>query len=265
MTVPLNKYGYAVASTNTGHNGSSGNGTFLVNNTESAIDFGYRAVHLTTVYSKAIVNLFYGRNASLAFWSGCSSGGKQGLKEIQMYPTDYGKSQFSLTVCVLTISLSSDAAIVGSAAQPWPRLNGWTQYVNQLVNPVGSAGYIAPSAWTAINREVLSQCDLLDGVADGIILEPGKCFLNYTNFGCGGNSTALNSTSCLSTAQLSTLQSVYRNWTDPDTGAAIFPAFNAGEFDSFAKTCQFACLPSVLQEASTTSLVASTASHMVLL
>ena len=163
MTVPLNKYGYAVASTNTGHNGSSGNGTFLVNNTESAIDFGYRAVHLTTVYSKAITNLFYGRNASLAFWSGCSSGGKQGLKEIEMFPADYGKQPACRST--LLIFCHKDAAIVGSAAQPWPRLNGWTQYVNQLVNPVGSAGYIAPSAWTAINKEVLNQCDLLDGVA----------------------------------------------------------------------------------------------------
>lgn len=109
MQVPLAKYGFAVASTNTGHDGSSGDGTFAVNNPESQIDFGYRAVHLSTVYSKKIVDLYYGKKPELAYWFGCSSGGKQGLKEVgvfskqacsgptltlyhhqlQMYPEDY--------------------------------------------------------------------------------------------------------------------------------------------------------------------------------
>lgn len=87
MAVPLDKYKLAVASTNTGHFGNSGDGTFAANNTESAIDFGYRAVHLTTVYSKEIIDMFYGKKASYSYWLGCSSGGKQGLKEIQMFPS----------------------------------------------------------------------------------------------------------------------------------------------------------------------------------
>ena len=84
-------------------------GTFAVNNPQSQIDFGYRAVHLSTVYSKKIIDLYYGKKPELAYWFGCSSGGKQGLKEVgvsriracripdltwsllqlQMYPEDY--------------------------------------------------------------------------------------------------------------------------------------------------------------------------------
>ncbi|KAL7006295.1 hypothetical protein EMMF5_004181 [Cystobasidiomycetes sp. EMM_F5] len=211
----------SVASTDTGHEGTSGNGTFALNNPQSQIDFGYRAVHLSTVNSKIITSLFYGKPHNTSYWrlfpdDSCSSGGKQGLKEIQMYPEDF------------------DAAIVGSPAQPWSRLNGWTQYVNAIVNPPTSAGFIPTSAWTSLHNEVLNQCDALDGVRDGIILEPGKCFLNYTNFACGGNSTALNSTTCLTTAQVSTLQKVYRNWTDPSTGEQLFPAFNIGSEFMFA-------------------------------
>ncbi|KAH7311791.1 tannase and feruloyl esterase-domain-containing protein [Rhizoctonia solani] len=54
MGVPLTKYGFAVASTNAGHNGTGLDGTFAMNNPEAQLDFGYRAVHLSTAFSKII-------------------------------------------------------------------------------------------------------------------------------------------------------------------------------------------------------------------
>lgn len=45
----------AVASTDTGHNNSGLDSTFGINNPDSLIDFGHRAVHLTTVYSKKVL------------------------------------------------------------------------------------------------------------------------------------------------------------------------------------------------------------------
>lgn len=50
----------AVASTDTGHNNSGIDSKFGINNDESLIDFGYRAVHLTTVYSKKILEASLG-------------------------------------------------------------------------------------------------------------------------------------------------------------------------------------------------------------
>ena len=47
----------AVASTDTGHNSSSMDGTFAMSGPEVLIDFGHRAVHLTAKYSKQIVNV----------------------------------------------------------------------------------------------------------------------------------------------------------------------------------------------------------------
>jgi hypothetical protein len=58
--------------------GLNGDGSFARDNIESAIDFGYRAVHLTTVYSKEVVKAYYGKAASYSYWNGCSAGGKQG-------------------------------------------------------------------------------------------------------------------------------------------------------------------------------------------
>lgn len=52
MAIPMTKYGFAVASTDAGHNGTSGDGSFAMGNPESQIDFGYRAVHMSTVFAK---------------------------------------------------------------------------------------------------------------------------------------------------------------------------------------------------------------------
>jgi feruloyl esterase len=81
--------GYAVTSTDTGHDGNAGDGSFALGHPEKLIDFAWRSVHETTVAAKAIVNTFYGRAASAAYWNGCSTGGKQGLTETQRFPDDY--------------------------------------------------------------------------------------------------------------------------------------------------------------------------------
>ena len=54
MGLPLT-LGYAVASTDTGHEGKGDDGSYALGHPEKIIDFGYRAVHEMVVKSKAIV------------------------------------------------------------------------------------------------------------------------------------------------------------------------------------------------------------------
>ena len=76
--------GYATASTDTGHKG--GNALFAIGHPEKLVDFAYRAVHETTVQTKALITKFYDRAPRLSYWNGCSTGGRQGLMEAQKYP-----------------------------------------------------------------------------------------------------------------------------------------------------------------------------------
>jgi len=62
-----------------------------------------------TVQAKAIVSEYYGSRVRLSYWNGCSSGGKQGLKEAQKFPDDY------------------DGVIAGAPA------NNWTHLVAQAI------------------------------------------------------------------------------------------------------------------------------------
>src|SRR4051812_44718498 len=89
-TVPSQvKRGYAVASTNTGHEGNGGDAYFAYGHPERLVDFATRSVHETTVAGKAITQAFYARAPRHSYWIGCSTGGRQGLIEAQQFPADY--------------------------------------------------------------------------------------------------------------------------------------------------------------------------------
>ncbi|HEV3276806.1 MAG TPA: tannase/feruloyl esterase family alpha/beta hydrolase [Terriglobia bacterium] len=88
MSGPLAR-GYAVTSTNTGHYGAEGDGSFALGHPEKLIDFGYRAVHEMTVKAKAIIAAYYGKAPMVSYWNGCSTGGRQGLMEAQRFPADF--------------------------------------------------------------------------------------------------------------------------------------------------------------------------------
>jgi feruloyl esterase len=191
----VSNYGFAVASTDTGHEAPGLIGTFAVNNTESVIDFGHRAVHLSTVFAKNAVRAFYGARAHKSYWIGCSSGGKQGLKEAQAYPGDY------------------DGVLAGSPAWYWSHLSAWT-IQSALLNPQGP-GYVSFAAFATLHASIIRQCDALDGLQDGIVTNPAVCHIDWAATG-------------LTPAQQVQAAKQYQNWTSPLTGKLIFPAYSLG-------------------------------------
>jgi feruloyl esterase len=192
----VSNYGFAAASTNAGHEGSDLSGAFAANSTETQIDFGYRAVHLSTVLTKNVVFAFYGYQAGKfrSYWLGCSSGGKQGFKEAQMYPDDY------------------DGILAGSPAWSWSHLSAWGIYIG-LLNPAGP-GYLNATDLGTLHQAIIAQCDALDGLADGIVTNPALCKIDWAKTG-------------LSVAQQSQAAAYYTNWTS-STGELLFPGFSPG-------------------------------------
>jgi len=76
------KSGYATASTDTGH--STSGGSFALGHPEKLIDFSWRSEHEMTVKAKALVEAYYGSAPRRSYWNGCSTGGRQALKEAQI-------------------------------------------------------------------------------------------------------------------------------------------------------------------------------------
>ncbi len=194
--------GYATSSTDTGHTG--GSGSFVIGHPEKYIDFAYRAVHEMTVKAKAIVTAFYATPPKRSYWNGCSTGGRQGLAEVQRYPNDF------------------DGVIAGAQANPRTHLNAWGISLAQaaLTDP---AAFIPPTKYPAIHRAVLTACDALDGVTDGLVSEPTRCKFDPQILACEG----ADGPGCLTARQVQTARTMMSP-AKTAGGAEIFPGHALG-------------------------------------
>jgi feruloyl esterase len=197
--------GYAAASTDTGHAGSGGDGSFAFNHPEKLVDFAYRAVHEMTAQAKAVIAAHYGGGPRLSYWNGCSTGGRQGLKEAQKYPADY------------------DGIIAGAPANFMTHLAAHSLWVAHatLKDP---ASFIPKEKFAAIHRAVLTACDALDGVKDGVLEDPTRCRFDPKAMQCDGADAA----SCLTPPQVEAARKIYGAAKNPRTGAEIFPGLEPG-------------------------------------
>jgi len=75
------------SATDTGH--KDGDVRWWDGHLERVVDWDHRAIHETAMKTKAIIQAFYGRAQSHAYFMSCSNGGRQGIVEALRYPADY--------------------------------------------------------------------------------------------------------------------------------------------------------------------------------
>jgi feruloyl esterase len=192
-------------STNSGHTSAGVDADWALNNTEAIVDWAHRGIHLATVYSKEIVRKYYESKIDYSYYTGCSSGGRQGLKEVGLYPDDF------------------DGAVIGAPAWRMSSLAGWITQLGARNLPQNDPGYIPAAMLSKISEEQIRQCDPMDGGTDGIIMDAPACKPCLHGLLCSDGQT----TDCLTTEQFKTLSHLSINWTDDD-GALIFPALEPG-------------------------------------
>lgn len=193
------KAGYAGTSTDTGHVG--GSGSFALEHPEQLIDFSWRSEHEMTLKAKAMVQAFYGSAPRLSYWNGCSTGGRQGLKEAQKFPDDY------------------DGIIAGAPANR-TAISLWIAFA-VLKDP---ASYIPPAKYPVIHQAALAACDLRDGVKDGLIEDPTRCKFDPKVLLCKNG----DGPSCLTAPQVDAARKIYSAATNPRTGQVLFPSLAPG-------------------------------------
>jgi feruloyl esterase len=175
--------GYATSSTDTGHVG--GSASFAMGHPEKAIDFAYRSEHEMAVKSKAIINAFYGSAAKYAYWNGCSAGGRQALKEAQMFPADF------------------DGIIAGSPGFDWSGRSAQAVRINQILE--NEAARLTPAHQQLLHNAVVAACDANDGLKDGLISAPASCKFDPAVLQCKNG----DAPDCLSPAQVATVKAIY--------------------------------------------------------
>jgi len=206
----LTQAGFAIAFTDTGHQGIFLDGSWALNDQAKQDDYLFRGVHVTAVATKTITKTYYGRRTR-SYFAGCSDGGREGLVEAQRYPGDF------------------DGIVAGNPAMgpAIPAFN-W----NQEHLTAKADRYIPPDKLALVDAGVMNSCDATDGVADGLIQDPRKCTFDPASLRC----SVLNSSDCLTEAQVDGLKAVYAGAAKTD-GRIIYPGLmksDPGVEDSWA-------------------------------
>jgi feruloyl esterase len=198
--------GYATATTDTGHvtPKSYFDIDWIAGHPQRVVDFNHRAQHLLADRAKKIVAAFYGEETKHAYFTGCSTGGWQGLTEAQKYPDDY------------------EGIISGAPAHNVLRRETrrfWTAKLAEA-EPAGNLGEpeIALLAKSAVER-----CDPQDGVTDGIISDPERCDYDPKMVQCKRGETA----NCLTRAQVKRARLVYGP-AKTKKGLTLYPGSSYG-------------------------------------
>jgi hypothetical protein len=196
--------GFAIAQTNTGHDSRKEKGaSFVLSNPQKAIDYAYRAVHLTATTAKDITKDYYGKPVTRAYWNSCSNGGRQGLIEAQRFPEDFD-------------------GIVANA--PWLDQTGFT--IGAMWNQKAlSETPVTAAKMALVADKVMEKCDAIDGLKDGLIDDPRKCAFNPAR-DVPACSPGTDDADCLTTAQAAAIAKVYSG--PVSNGKPFFPGFMPG-------------------------------------
>src|SRR5262247_1334522 len=196
--------GFAFAQTNTGHDARKEPGaTFVLSNPQKAIDYAYRAVHLTATTAKDITKDYYGKPVSRSYWNSCSNGGRQGLIEAQRFPEDFD-------------------GIVANA--PWVDQTGFT--IGAMWNQKAlSEAPVTSAKMALVADKVMAKCDAIDGLKDGLIDDPRKCAFDPARDvpACKAGADAGD---CLTQAQAAAIAKVYSG--PISNGKPFFPGYMLG-------------------------------------
>lgn len=188
--------------TDTGHTGDSLD--FGTDSVEARADWGHRAVHESIVAAKGIAEHFYGGPPKYSYFSGCSTGGHQGLAEAQRYPDDF------------------DGVIAGAPRNNRTSLNlGFLwQFLSNHEDGDNTTTHLTKEDLQAINQAVVARYDTADGIEDGIITDPSALDFAPADLRQDGVS--------LTGRQIDALEAMYRGPEHSETGESIYPGWPVG-------------------------------------
>jgi len=179
--------GFAVVSTDTGHKSRHPGFDFdFVRDQQADLDFAYLANAEVATLAKQIIAQHYGKSAAYSYFSGCSTGGREGMILSQRYPT------------VFNGIISGDPAMRTGLSNL--AIGKWIPVSFNQIAPKDAAGKplitqaVTDSDRALIKDALLKKCDARDGIADGIISDPLGCDFDPTDLACKEGKTE----SCLS-------------------------------------------------------------------
>jgi len=189
--------GFAVATTDSGHQAAAFDGSFFQDQ-QATLNFLYQAVAEVAVVAKQIVAQHYARQTTRAYFVGCSTGGREAMMMSQRFPNYF------------------DGIV---AVAPAMR----TSFSNLGLRHAATALKAAPldeGARRLVIDRLLADCDARDGNQDGFVLAPQECRFDPGTLECRGGNTA----SCLTSAQVGAVRTVMGG-PKTTSGRQVYPGY----------------------------------------
>lgn len=188
--------GFATAVTDTGTAPATMlDGDPLIGHPRKWKDWGRLSTHVMTVTGKALTRAFYGRDARRSYYTGCSTGGQQGLIEALYYPSDY------------------DAILVGAPVvkRTWGHAAVLWNYAAAHRTP---GSLLSEAKLKVLNKGAIAACGRLNGglASDPFIADPLSCRFDPVVLACKGTSTD----QCLTADEVTTARAFYSGPTGAD-------------------------------------------------
>ncbi|MEV7077953.1 tannase/feruloyl esterase family alpha/beta hydrolase [Streptomyces sp. NPDC093516] len=153
------KNGYAASTTDAGVGDALDTSWVLDSNrqvnTALLKNFATRSQHEAAVVGKGVVNAVYGKRAAYSYFTGCSTGGRQGYAEAQKYPGDY------------------DGILADAPAINWDEFEVATLWPQVVLN--NEKTHPTDCELDAFTNAAVKACDKLDGITDGVVNDSSRC------------------------------------------------------------------------------------------
>lgn len=194
--------GFVTATTDTGTAPTTMlDGDALIGQPRKWKDWGRLSTHVMTITGKAVARAFYGRSARRSYYTGCSTGGQQGLIEALHYPADY------------------DGILVGAPVinRTWGHAVAVWDYAAANRTP-GSR--LSDAKLGLLNRAAIAECRRQGAALEGdpFVTDPFSCSFDPAVLTCHG----AENDQCLTPAQVATARAFYAGPTTRNGKRAFF-------------------------------------------
>jgi hypothetical protein len=197
-TQPALLRGFAVVTTDTGHEGTNGFDGSFQREQQAALDFAYQAIGRVASLAKQIVAQYYGRAADHSYFAGCSTGGREAMLMAERHPTFF------------------DGIVAGAPAMRTNFSGIGDEWVAVALN---QAPKLSDSDKKTIIDGIVNQCDAADGLKDGIVYNT-QCKFDPKLLVCKGP----KADGCISTEQAAALEKGFAGPRD-SKGRQVYAGF----------------------------------------
>src|SRR5262245_27516408 len=202
--------GFAVASTDTGHQGQVFDASFMAEQ-QASLDFAYQAVGRVALLAKQIIAQHYARPANKSYFAGCSTGGREAMLMTQRYPTYFDGVISGVPAMRTNFSGIGDEWVATMLTTVAPKNAQGVLQVRQA---------LSDSDKKLVIDGALNACDANDGLKDGMIFDQPSCKFDPKVLACKGAKTD----GCLTMEQAVAIEKGFAGPKD-SKGRQVYPGF----------------------------------------